>query len=45
MAVELSEFEHPAWLTAIGTGIGYLIILAIMTVVLFALPWLVFALL
>ena len=45
MAVELSEYDHPAWRTAIGTGIGYLIILAIMTVVLFAIPWLAFALL
>ncbi|ELY94927.1 hypothetical protein C482_17678 [Natrialba chahannaoensis JCM 10990] len=42
MAVDLSEFNHPSWLTAVGTGIGYLLILAVMTVALFIVPWLIF---
>ena len=42
MAVDLSEFDHPAWLTAAGTGIGYLLILAVLTVALFIVPYLVF---
>ncbi|WP_201293997.1 hypothetical protein [Natronorubrum halalkaliphilum] len=43
MAVDLSEFEHPSWITAAGTGIGYLLILAVLTVALFIVPWLIFA--
>ncbi|WP_171908150.1 hypothetical protein [Natrialba sp. SSL1] len=43
MAVDLSEFNHPSWLTAVGTGIGYLLILAVLTVALFIVPWLIFA--
>ncbi|ADD06003.1 uncharacterized protein Nmag_2443 [Natrialba magadii ATCC 43099] len=43
MAVDLSEFNHPSWITAVGTGIGYLLILAVLTVALFIVPWLVFA--
>ncbi|SEW00872.1 hypothetical protein [Natrinema salifodinae] len=43
MAVDLSEFEHPSWRTAAGTGIGYLLILAVLTVALFVVPWLVFS--
>ena len=43
MAVDLSEFDHPAWLTLAGTGIGYLLILAVLTVALFIVPYLVFA--
>lgn len=42
MAVDLEEFDHPAWLTAVGTGIGYLLILVVLTVALFLVPWLVF---
>ncbi|WP_436343255.1 hypothetical protein [Natronorubrum sp. FCH18a] len=42
MAVDLSEFEHPSWITAAGTGIGYLLILAVLTVALFIVPWLIF---
>jgi len=45
MAVDRSEFDHPAWITAVGTGVGYLLILAVLTVALFVLPWLVFTLL
>lgn len=42
MAIDLSEFGHPAWLAAAGTGIGYLLILAVLTVALFIVPYLVF---
>ncbi|MFC4544381.1 hypothetical protein ACFO5R_20845 [Halosolutus amylolyticus] len=42
MAVDLSEFEHPAWTAAAGTGVGYLLILALLTVALFVVPWLIF---
>ncbi|WP_195893063.1 hypothetical protein [Halopiger djelfimassiliensis] len=42
MAVDLAEFEHPSWLTAAGTGIGYVLILAVLTLALFIVPWLVF---
>jgi hypothetical protein len=38
----LDEFDHPAWLTAFGTGVGYAIILVAMTAVLFGLPYLLF---
>ncbi|WP_169924361.1 hypothetical protein [Natrinema ejinorense] len=43
MAVDLSEFEHPSWLTAAGTGIGYVLILAALTVAMFIVPYLVFS--
>ncbi|WP_171052312.1 hypothetical protein [Haloterrigena sp. H1] len=43
MAVDRSEFEHPAWLAAAGTGIGYVLILAVLTLAMFIVPWLVFA--
>ncbi|MFP8954220.1 hypothetical protein ACLI4Z_14815 [Natrialbaceae archaeon A-arb3/5] len=42
MAIASNEFDHPAWLTAIGTGLGYLLILAVLTLALFVGPWLVF---
>ncbi|MFP9190819.1 hypothetical protein [Natronosalvus vescus] len=42
MTLDLSSFDHPSWKTAAGTGVGYLLILALMTAVLFVLPWLVF---
>ncbi len=43
MAVDLGEFDHPSWITAAGTGVGYLLILAVLTIALFVVPWLVFA--
>ena len=43
MAVNVSDFDHPAWLTAVGTVVGYLLILVVMTVALFVVPWLLFA--
>lgn len=44
MAIDLSEFDHPAWLTAAGTGVGYLLILVLLTVLLFLVPWGIFVL-
>ncbi|ELY92527.1 hypothetical protein C480_04456 [Natrialba aegyptia DSM 13077] len=43
MAVDLNEFKHPAWITALGTGAGYLLLLAVLTIALFVVPWLVFS--
>jgi hypothetical protein len=43
MTVDLREFDHPAWITAASTGLGYLLILAVLTVALFVVPWLIFA--
>lgn len=40
----LSEFKHPAWITAIGMASGYAVLLAIMTVLLFLIPYLIFTL-
>ncbi len=37
------QFEHPIWRTAAGTLTGYLVILLVMTVVLFGIPYLLFA--
>ncbi len=45
MPVDLSEFDHPSWLTAAGTGIGYALILAVLTLAMFIVPWLVFSVL
>ena len=39
------EYDHPAWLTAAGTFVAYGLILGVMTVVLFGLPYLIFSLL
>ncbi|WP_187432840.1 hypothetical protein [Natronococcus pandeyae] len=43
MAVDRREFDHPSWITAASTGVGYLLILVVLTVALFVVPWLVFA--
>ena len=43
MALDLRGFEHPSWITAAGTGIGYLLILGLLTIALFVVPWLIFA--
>ena len=39
------EYDHPAWLTAAGTFVAYGLILGVMTVLLFAIPYAVFLLL
>jgi hypothetical protein len=36
------ELDHPSFLTAVGTGVGYLVILTVMTALLFGLPFLFF---
>lgn len=38
----LDRFDHPAWLTAGGTLVGYAIIVSVMTVLLFLVPYLIF---
>lgn len=35
--------DHPSWTTAAGTLVGYGLILAVMTVVLFGVPYLLFS--
>lgn len=40
---DASGFDHPSWLTALGTGLGYGAILLVMFVVLFVFPYVVFA--
>ena len=37
-----AEYDHPAWVTAVGTFIAYGIILVGMALLLFAVPWLIF---
>ena len=37
-------FDHEAWVAALGTAVGYLLVLTAMTLVLFVLPYLAFAL-
>lgn len=38
----VDEFTQPAWRTAVGTAGGYVLILLVMTVLLFGVPYLVF---
>ena len=45
MAVDLNEFNHPAWKAAVGTVVGYGLILVVLTLAMFVLPWLVFTML
>ena len=45
MTVDLKTFDHPSWAAIGGTIVGYLLILALMTLALFVVPWLLFALL
>lgn len=40
-----AQFDHPSWLTAVSTVIGYLIILTVMTALLFGVPYLFFSVL
>jgi hypothetical protein len=39
------RFDHPAWLTGAGTVVGYGLILLVLFVALFAVPYLVFSVL
>lgn len=47
--MDVAEFkerhDHPSFVTAVGTVVAYGVILAAMTLLLFALPWLVFSML
>lgn len=38
----LSEFKHPSWLATIGMASGYLLLLTVMTVLLFLIPYVIF---
>ncbi len=40
--MEFPDLEHDAWPTVVGTLLGYGVILAVMTVLLFAIPYLIF---
>jgi hypothetical protein len=42
MNLPIERFDHPVWVTSLATAIGYGIILTVMTVLLFAIPYLVF---
>lgn len=41
--MDFPDVTHPAWLTGIGTLIGYGVILGILTLFIFVLPTLVFS--
>lgn len=43
--MNFDAFDHEAWRTAVGTGVGYGLILAVLFVALFVLPYLAFAVL
>ncbi|WP_290816427.1 hypothetical protein [Halovivax sp.] len=43
MNADLGQFDHPSWHAAAGTILGYALIIAVMTVALFVVPYLVFA--
>lgn len=38
----LEEFDHPTWLTAVGTFVSYGLILLVMFLLLFVVPYLIF---
>lgn len=38
----LAQFDHPAWFTAVGTLLGYGIVLLILFVLLFVIPLAIF---
>lgn len=40
--MDLSQFDHPAFRTAAGTLAGYGVILLVMTVLLFLIPYAIF---
>lgn len=42
LADVIEEFSQPAWQTAVGTAVGYGLILLVMTLLLFGVPYLVF---
>lgn len=42
MALEIDQFDHPAWLAGIGAVVGYGLILVILTMLLFVVPYGIF---
>jgi hypothetical protein len=40
--MDLAQFDHPSFVTAAATAGSYLLILAVMTLLLFGVPYLVF---
>ncbi len=42
IAAVVDEHTQPAWVTALGTAGGYAILLLVMTILLFGVPYLVF---
>ena len=44
MEVDVDQFDHPSWLTAVATGVGYALIIAVLTLALFVAPWALFTL-
>ncbi|MFW6458123.1 MAG: hypothetical protein ACOCY6_01770 [Halodesulfurarchaeum sp.] len=44
MDVTVEQFKHESWRSMIGMGVGYLGLLLLVTVVLFLVPFFVFAL-
>jgi hypothetical protein len=40
--MDVSSFDHDSWRTAAGTGVGYLVVLAAITLALFVVPFLIF---
>jgi hypothetical protein len=36
------EYDHPSWLTAVGTGLAYAVVLGVMFALLFVVPYLIF---
>lgn len=45
MSVDLSEFDHSSFRTAVGTAVSYTVILVAMFLLLFVVPYAVFLLL
>jgi hypothetical protein len=40
--MDLQDFDHPTWFTAVGTFVSYGAIIFVMFVLLFVIPYLVF---
>lgn len=41
--MDLADYDHPSWLTAVGTAASYGVVLLGMFLLLFVVPYLVFA--
>ena len=40
--MDARSFDHDSWRTAAGTGVGYIVVLAAITLALFVVPFLLF---